>query len=46
MLLARRGRHRGDAGLDEADYSQRPNAVLCVSFDGVSNDGEVGEGDK
>jgi Ca2+-binding RTX toxin-like protein len=34
----------GDAGSDTVDYSGRSNPVT-VSFDGVSNDGEVGEGD-
>ena len=34
----------GDAGSDTVDYSGRSNAVN-VSLDGVSNDGEAGEGD-
>jgi Ca2+-binding RTX toxin-like protein len=34
----------GDAGADLADYAQRTNAVT-VTLDGVSNDGEAGEGD-
>ncbi len=34
----------GSGGSDTVDYSERTNAVM-VTLDGVSNDGEAGEGD-